>query len=269
MSRIGIITVAATAVLLGSAAQAMPTIDELADPQLFIGPLGSTSPPGGTAIGGESNLITSSSTGVYSFTIGAAGGANTVLQSPTFVLLAMPTGATVTLESASCIGTSHACGLASVAFGFYGLTTNDTVLTDANSGTDTVYDVTGLAAGGSEQYGNYVTAAGLNGLPTPAAAGPYIVEVFAIPTGLTGDSTFDVTEIGAPAGTFVSAYSCETSSIAGAPCYPSGTIGESPLTNAGLLTPDAPPSIAEPASLVLLGFGLLGMGAVTRRRRGI
>src|SRR6266478_5328626 len=42
------------------------------DPQLFVGPPGTNSPPGGTAIGGESNLLTGNAAGT-GFSVGVAG----------------------------------------------------------------------------------------------------------------------------------------------------------------------------------------------------
>jgi hypothetical protein len=59
------------------------------DPQLFVGPPGTNSPPGGTAIGGESNLLTGNAAGT-GFSVGVAG--NHTMQSPLLVILGLYPG---------------------------------------------------------------------------------------------------------------------------------------------------------------------------------
>src|SRR4051812_9795555 len=74
-------------------AQAMPAITDPNDPQLWVGPPGSTSAPGGTAIGHESNLLTGSSSTGTTMVFGVQG--NHDLQSPLLVIFAEPTAATI------------------------------------------------------------------------------------------------------------------------------------------------------------------------------
>jgi hypothetical protein len=59
------------------------------DPQLFVGPPGTNSPPGGTAAGGESNLLAGNASGT-GFSVGVAG--NHDMQSPLLVILGLNTG---------------------------------------------------------------------------------------------------------------------------------------------------------------------------------
>jgi hypothetical protein len=251
----------ATVLAIGvpAVANAMPTIDDPLDPQLFVGSLGSTSAPGGTAKGGESNLLTGNASGA-SMTFGVAGDHD--MQNPLLVIFAEPTGAMITLTSASCTGVGNSCAPATP--GIYGLDLSTPTL---SAGQET-YQQLGLASGGSESYTNYALTSPLQTPPLPVPT-TYNLIVFAIPDAITGSHTIDATEVGAPAGTYVSLYSCETRSPAGTPCDPNGAIGQTPFTNSGLIIngpPDPPTNAPEPASMLLLGSGLLSLGFLARRR---
>ena len=123
-----------------------------------------TSPPGGTAIGGEANLITTPG----AFDIGVAG--NFTLQNPLLIGVALENG--VGTASISFGGVSNE-PLATV--GTYGLTTN----TVANFTSGDVFTALGLTqAGGSVSFTNLQTEDTLNGFGTPTS---FRLQVFAVP----------------------------------------------------------------------------------------
>src|SRR5215471_17819454 len=241
------------------------------DPQLFVGPPGTNTPPGGTAIGGESNLLTGNAAGT-GFSVGVAG--NHTMQSPLLVILGLYPGsaANTTLGFTGCPATG--CPLATA--GTYGISTHTSTLSSGQN----AYQQIGLTDPGSgqasESYTNWAAADAANGFPAPAG---YTLDVFAVPASITGHQGISLSETGAAAGSFVILYSCETSaSPAGAACS-GGDIGATPFTNAGLIDapsgggpppppPPPPPPVPEPSSALILGAALLGLGSwrLVRRR---
>lgn len=245
------IAAAATTILVSGAAHAQTTV---VDPQIWFGPPGTTGPLGGTAIGGESNLLGTSG----DFAFGAQLGKGKALQSPTLILIASTTSATVSLSSGLCGG---ACTLAST--GTYGLTSNSATMTSG-----TIYSNVGLAAGGSESFGNYQNTDNLNGFGTPSE---YFISVFDVPVSMQPKTPYAATESGAGAGSFVAGYSCLVGSVPpGAKCDSQGAIGQTPFTNAGLLGPTGGGGggggVPEPMTLALFGAGLVGLGFAKWRR---
>src|SRR5260221_6944093 len=230
--------VAAAAVILGSPVQAQTVID----PRIFVRQPGPgqpcTSPPGGTAIGGESNLITTPG----AFDIGVAG--NFTLQSPLLVGVALENG--VGTGSISFGNVSNE-PLATV--GTYGLGTN----TATNFTSGDVFDALGLPqGGGSVSFTNLQTEDTLNGFGTPTS---FRLEVFAVPTSLTSGSPITIDTTAGP-GSFIFAFDCRNDTGSSAGCATNGDVAQTVNTNIGLIAGRIP----EPASLAIFGATLAGLG---------
>jgi hypothetical protein len=258
-----VIVVAAAVVLWSRVAMA----DTILDPQIFIGPPGSNSPPGGTAVGGESNLLVGTSSGT-GFSLGVAG--NHTMQDPMLVIFGAAPGSVLspTLGFSGC-PTVTGCGIAPL--GTYGITGNNNVVFN----TSDAYSVLGVTANASESFTNWQTADSLNGFGTPSQ---YLLDVFSVPATVTGMQGISLSEKGLAAGSFIIAYSCEVPDPNLAACS-GGQVGATPFTNAGLVTvtsgggppppppPPPPVNVPEPAALPVAGLVLGALVAAWRTRK--